>query len=75
MTPGCMMTPTIHHVRTPTLPRLTSPPLINHLHHDCPDPTPSPASANIPTPGENSPENCASGSASVNDQKPQIYSI
>ena len=72
MTPGCMMTPTIHHVRTPTLPRPASPPPYSPpspMYR--PDPTPSPASTNMPAPGENSPGNCASGFASVNGTKPQ----
>ena len=71
MTPGCVMTPTICCVSTPTLPRPASPPPYSPPSPMyCPDPSPSPASAKYaPAPGENSPGNCASGSASVNGTK------
>ena len=66
MTPGCIMMPSIHHVRTLTLPRPASPPPYSSPSPVyCPDPTPSPASTNMPTPGGNSPGNCPSGSADL----------
>ena len=46
MTPGCIMTPSLCHVRTLTPPRPASPPPYSPLYH--PDPTPSPARTNTP---------------------------
>ena len=70
MTPGCIMTPSLHHVRTPTLPRPASPPPYSPpspLY--CPDPTPSPARTNTPSCQTASPvpnENTLSGSGKMN---------
>ena len=70
MTPGCVMSPSLSHVRTPTPPRPASPPPYSPpspIYH--PDPTPSPARTNTlsyqtasPVPSENTP----SGSENVN---------
>ena len=67
MTPGCVMTPNICHVRTLTLPRPASPPSYSPpspMYRL--DPTPSADNANAPVSGEISPGSYASGSASVN---------
>ena len=58
------MTPSVHcHVRTPTPPGPAAPPpYLPPSPIYCPDPTPSPASANI----VNSPAHCSGGSVIIN---------
>ena len=74
MTPGCM-TPTVSHVRTPTPPGPVPPPPYSPpspVYH--PDPTPSPAGANIattPVAGGNSPGNCSGGSVIIDPGCPR----
>ena len=68
MTPGCV-TPTVRHVGTliPSSP-VPPPPYTPLSPVYCPDPTPSPASANIetsPVVGENSTGNCSGGSVII----------
>ena len=60
--------PSVHRVRTPTLPRSAAPPLYSPpspIYH--PDPTPSPASTNI----VNSPAHCSDGSVIINPDCPR----
>ena len=70
MMPGCVMTPSLHHVRTATLPQPASPPPYSPpspLY--CLNPTPSPARTNTPSWQTASPvssENTPIGSGNMN---------
>ena len=70
MTPGCIMSPSVNHVRTPTPPRPASPPPYSPPSPIYPpDPTPSPTRTNMPSHHTASPvpsENAPCGSENVN---------